>query len=247
MGAAVTGLTNTATSVTAMASKVSLGELSSGLSAIPGAEKAISTVTNNATGAINAIPGTGAISSAISSLTSTVNTGISNATGSASALLGALGGASLQSLAGSGLPASALAQMQAAIGSLSSGGSSPIKLPSVGFNTTNRDSIGAAITAVLGDAKIPAPMYAGNPAVVPSVAQSMTQSLDDKLKEMIALREAQEKQGVELAKARKAFIAVRDSLPEGDPAIEQAKATYLAEFKTFSEISDKMHALANSA
>jgi hypothetical protein len=70
----------------------------------------------------------------------------------------------LASLASAGLPTGAAAQLNAAISSMSSGGAVQIKLPTVAINTNDRSELTAQITSLLGDAKIPAPNFTGNPA-----------------------------------------------------------------------------------
>jgi hypothetical protein len=206
--------------------------VSTGLGALPGAQKAVASVVNNAKGALNTIPGTAGISAALGQVTAALGSGA--ALGNlASGLLSKLKnpGASLQALASAGLPAGAAATLNSAINSLSSGGALPIKLPVISTNTVDRTAITAQIGAVFGDSKIPVPNYSGNPS---STGETESTSLVDqlaqrreKIKEFdtridAVLSEAKTvKSQYDLAVA--AYVDIKNNLPAGDPAIEESK------------------------
>ena len=231
-GAIQAGLTNGANSLLP-------ASVSTGLGALPGAQKAVASIVNNAKGALNSIPGTAGISTALNQVTAALSSG--GALGNvASDLLGKLKnpGASLQALASAGLPAGAAAQLNSAISSLNSGGALPIKLPVISTNTVDRTAITAQIGAVFGSTKIPVPNYSGNPASTgetasTSAAEKLVQK-QEKIKDFdvrIAeiLTEAKAKR-VEFDAAVEAYVEAKNNLPAGDPAIEDGltKAKALA-------------------
>ena len=240
-------ITGAATAMAAVVNKVSPGALTTGLSAIPGAEKAVTTVVNNAKDAINKIPGTDALGSAAKDLSAAVNTGAR--TGAASNVLNALKkpGATLQSLASAGLPTAAMSQLNSAISSLSSGGAVPIKLPTVGVNTTDRSSVMGQLGAVLGSTKIPVPNYSGNPASVGETeATSAASDTIKKLKELNAVQDEIAAATPDLKKAKKDFVEASNNLPAGDPGIASAEAAYLVQLKRINALLDKSSALSKS-
>jgi hypothetical protein len=234
-GAAVTtaanaiqaGLTNGANSLLP-------ASVSTGLGNLPGAQKAVASVINNAKGALNTIPGTAGITAALGQVTAALGSGA--ALGNlASGLLTSLKnpGASLQALASAGLPAGAAAQLNSAISSLNSGGALPIKLPVISTNTVDRTAITAQIGAVFGSSKIPVPNYTGNPASTgetagTSAAQKLIQK-QEKIKDFdtriaAILVEAKTKRA-EFDTAVEAHVEAKNNLPAGDPAIESTLAT----------------------
>jgi hypothetical protein len=251
---AASGLLKTATGITA--------NLSTGLGALPGGASVVASVVNNAVGAINSVPGVSAVTGLIGQASSITN-GISNlasvnplassgiltaATGAAGALTKGLddlksGKLSLASLASAGLPAGAAAQLNSAISSMSSGGAVPIKLPTVAINTNDRSELTAQVTSLLGNSKIPAPNYGG----LSSSIKSESDRLNELVKQQQALEVEKDEQSKKVKQARDAFIQVRDTLPPGDPAIAEAKQTYIAEVKAFGDITDKISAIANKA
>ena len=225
-GAVTAGLTNGANSLLP-------ASVSTGLGALPGAQKAVASIVNNATGALNMIPGTAGISAALGQVTAALGSGA--ALGNvASGLLSKLKdpGGSLQALASAGLPAGAAAQLNSAISSLNSGGALPIKLPVISTNTVDRTSITAQIGAVFGSSKIPIPNYSGNPASTgetasTSAAEKLLQK-QEKIKEFDAridatLSEARAKRA-EFDKAIEDYVEAKNNLPAGDPAVEETLA-----------------------
>ncbi len=218
--------------------------VATGLGALPGAQKAVSSVVNNAKGAVNNIPGTKDISSAINQITSAIGSGGAIG-GIAAGLISKLKvpGASLQSVASAGLPAGAAAALNSAISSLSSGGSVPIKLPTVSVNTVDRGAITTQLGAVFGSSKIPVPNYSGNPATTGetegTAAQTRIVERAKKIKELDevidgALDEAK-KLRAEFNKLFEKFEELKFNLPAGDPAIEAALDAAKAKKKEFDE------------
>jgi hypothetical protein len=251
---AASGLLKTASGITA--------NLSTGLGALPGGASVVASVVNNAVGAINSVPGVSAVTGLIGQASAITN-GISNiasinplassgiltaAAGAAGALTKGLddlksGKLSLASLASAGLPAGAAAQLNSAISSMSSGGAVPIKLPTVAINTTDRSELTAQVTSLLGNSKIPAPNYSG----LSSSIKSESDRLNELVKQQQVLVVEKDEQSKKVKQARDAFVQARDNLPPGDPAIDEAKQTYIAEVKAFGDITDKISAIANKA
>jgi hypothetical protein len=211
--------------------------ISTGLGALPGAQKAVSTVVNNATGALNSIPGVAQISSAVSQITASITSGGALGT-AATDLINKMKnpGASLQALASLGLPAGAAAALNSAIGSLSSGGAVPIKLPTVGLNTIDRAGLTAQLGSVFGSTKIPVPNFTGNPATTGETAGTKAVNrvadIEMKVKEvqkeidaMIAvIRGLKKGYSVDLAVYNEHLV----SLPAGDPQLESELAALRA-------------------
>jgi hypothetical protein len=242
--------------------KTSLGgttNLSTGLDLLPGGGGG-SSLVNNAVGAVNSIPGVAAvtgligqaksITDGISSLTLVnplASSGALNSiTGAAGALTKGLddlksGKLSLASLASAGLPAGAAAQLNAAISSMSSGGAVQIKLPTVAINTNDRSELTSQVTSLLGNAKIPAPNFTGNPATTgESAAESDLETFNKK-------RRAQQKrfnEQFEITKTAKlALNDAEDTLPAGDPVIAELKKKYETEYLKSLAISEELTTL----
>jgi hypothetical protein len=243
-GLVTAGLTNGSNSLLPAA-------VSTGLGALPGAQKAVASVVNNATGALNVIPGTAGISTALNQVTAAISSG--GALGNvASGMLNSLKspGASLQALASAGLPAGAAATLNSAISSLSSGGALPIKLPVISTNTVDRTAITAQIGAVFGDSKIPVPNYSGNPS---STGETESTSLVEQLAQRREkIKEFDARFDVILAEGKTvrdqyqlaidAYVDVKNNLPAGDPGVEEAKAKAVALGKDLNAI--KLRGLA---
>jgi hypothetical protein len=222
--------------------KLATSGVASGVNALPGGLSAIASVVDNAPGAVNAIPGIGAASTAIAGLTSAVTNGVNavSALGGASAsgLLGNVTGAAgnLMGSLSTGLSASASAQLGASISALSSGGLS-VKLPTVATNTYDTSALESKASALLGDSKIPPATYGS----VSDSAKAKVQTTKDKI-------QAQEAEYTKMSEAaaqyrintvQPAAIAAdnaRNNLPAGDPEIERTKNTYLDVFKIQKEM-----------
>lgn len=131
--------------------------LSTGLTGIPGGVAATGSIVNNAIGAFNAIPGTSslqdAVNNAVGSISQSLNTVAGSVLGSSTALQQ---GGGLMSSVASSLSPDAAASLNSAIGSITSGGSVPTKVPSLGENTFGVTAIATQTTGLLGDPKVPA-------------------------------------------------------------------------------------------
>lgn len=192
--------------------------LASGIGNMPGGLKSVGAVVNRAPNAVNSLPGLGAVNNLVNSAVSSafnrtslpaVPTGLNSLFGSISA----------------GLGATQIAQIGASIASLASGGPQGIKLPTVGFNTTNRESISAQTVNLLGDNRIPKPNLTG------SVSDTSVSSLDRNIAEAKALSERANRLNdlnKAVAAARQEYQNLKATLPPGDPAIEAAKQKWFA-------------------
>jgi hypothetical protein len=211
--------------------------ISTGLNAIAGGEKAVATVVNNAKNAINAIPGANTITGLISGVGSTAATSLAKLKD---------GTATLQSLASSGLPAGAAAQLNSAISSLSSGGAISIQLPTVAFNTVDRGELTAQLTSTLGSAKIPLPNFLGNPATLgkPLSEESINQfnALNDELNTLVDQRFALDKA---LRDARYVLNNAKTELPAGDPGITVAEQSFNQAKQSLTDLDGRITAIRN--
>jgi len=235
----VTTATNAVTTATNAVNAVLPNSISTGLGGLPGAQKAVSTVVNSAAGALNSIPGTSQISGAMKQITASITSGGALG-GAATDLINKMKnpGASLQALASAGLPAGAAAALNSAIGSLSSGGAIPIKLPTVGLNTTDRAGPTALLGAVFGSSKIPVPNFSGNPATTGDTASS--DKLRDKLKEQEELTKKLMAKIDEVRNARLAYNKAKTELPAGDPQLDELRDKWFA-------LADELKALNTTA
>lgn len=209
--------------------------VSNGLAAVGGA-------IGSAGRLAGSIPGLGAVAGLAGAAT-----GIA---GAASGLLGKLAGgtATLSSLASTGLSPAAAAQMQAAISSLSSGGSVPIKLPVVALNTTDRGEIASQLSSVFGSSKIAAPNFSGNPATFgtsPAIAEmDARNALIRKAVTALDHRSATERT---LIDAQTAFKNAENVLPAGDPQLAIIKAKMDAAYARYSVAYDEFKAATAAA
>jgi len=234
-GAAITSAANAVQAgLTNGANSLLPASVSTGLGNLPGAQKAVASVINNAKGALNTIPGTAGITAALGQVTAALGSGA--ALGNlASGLLTSLKnpGASLQALASAGLPAGAAAQLNSAISSLNSGGALPIKLPVISTNTVDRTAVTAQIGAVFGSVKIPIPNYSGNPATVGTTAGTIAlntsaetlSKIDEKQKEIDILVDERFALVKTQRDAIQAYNEIKVTLPAGDPGIAVAQTT----------------------
>ena len=198
---------------------------------IPGTDQLTGIMKDLQTGVKN---GLGDVSSALTSASSVAGEAAS-ALNTANKVIGALGGpttglSNLSSVASKAggltsaiagkLPLGQITQLLSSVSALGAGGASPIKMPSLGINTTNRDGITAQIKDVLGDSKIPVPNLLGD------IKGETISSLEDKLTTLRKERDAISKETKPLIAARNAaldeLVELENSLPEGDPKIQAA-------------------------
>ncbi len=201
---------------------------------IPGTDQLTGIMNDLQTGVNN---GVGQLSSALSSANATlgqVNSAVNTATSTINAVGSIAGAAGLGSLASiaskaggltssiaSKLPIGQATQLLSSVSALGAGGASPIKLPNLGINTTDRTSITSQIKGILGDARIPIP--------ITSIENRARTLKEERRKIQAQIDTAKEE---EIA-AGDAFITAFNTLPEGDPSLAALE-------KTFQEATTKL-------
>lgn len=242
-------LTNQATSIQSGASASVSSLVASGMNSLPGGLNTAASVMDNAIGSFNKIPGTGGLTSLIKNAQSAAMNGLtSKLNGALGDIQGKLGG--LTAFASAGLPVGAVAQLQSAISALSSGSPATISLPTVAFNTNNREEVAAQTDSVIGDPGIPSPNLTG---AIPQEAKDTLEEQRKILLEGSKLALAWDKKRSAENKALKAYDKAVKNLPAGDPAIAAALATYEAAvaeqqaayvtFKAFGDAHPEVFAL----
>ena len=213
------------------------GSVASGLSNLPGAQNAVSTLIGKGVSATNLVPGTTGIKDAITQMTSSVSTG---SLGTAGSLIDKLKqpGASLQALASMGLSAAAASQLNSSISALSSGGAVQIKMPIIGINTNNRTDLTSQLASVFGSPKIPLPNYGGNPATTGETAGTETlEAFKEKRKD----QQKRFNEQFEIANAAKlAMVDAINTLPAGDPSIAELRKKFADEYLKAMKISEEL-------
>lgn len=186
-----------------------------------GAKNGLGNVTSAVTSAGNAL---GAASSALNTANSLVGSlgGPSVGLGNLSSVASKAGG--LTSAIASKLPIGQVTQLLTSVSALGAGGASPIKLPSLGVNTTNRDGITAQIKGVLGDSRIPTPNLLGDisDSAVTSI-ENRGRSVREERRRIQAQLDIAEDEETE---ARNAYIQAFSTLPAGDPSIAVLQKRY---------------------
>lgn len=222
------------------AAKDSAAAYTSGVSALPGGLSSMANVVDNAKGALNAIPGIGAIGSVTGAL------GGVGALASKGLSALKLPGSPLSALSGLGLSASASAALNSAMAGLTSGGSVPMKLPSVATGTFDRGEMASMAASLLGSSKIPSFAAGGNPATFGSSmsAESIKKYDDNKA----AIAKAEDDYFA-LKNSNPAWIAydnAKNELPQGDPQLSSLKAAMVAEQVAVAALLKKITDLRNA-
>jgi hypothetical protein len=224
-------LQSAASSVTGGASSLSTS-LASGVTNLPGGQGAISNVVNKAKDQL-ALPNAGELTNLINDSASKALNGL-NVPNIATPI---------SAFATAGLPTGALAQLQSAVGSIATGGSG-IKVPSIGINTTNRAEITAQVEAVLEDPAIPKPDLLGE------IKEETVGKIENIEERRLSFKEENERLSKEYADIKtKAdteyglFLFLRDSRPQGDPAVEISRKKALALLKQAQQAGIKLQEL----
>lgn len=245
----LSSLAASAASIQAGGSASVASALASGMSNLPGGISTAGSIVNNAVGAVNTIPGLGAISGAINSAQTAALSGITSSIAGLSG--GSLGSAQSQlngltALASAGLPVGAIAQLQSSIASLASGGPSTVKLPTLGVNTTDRTNITSQISSVIGDLGIPKPNFVGG---ISQSVQDQADALIANAKQGFKVMDQMQDWDNKIETARKAYEAAQATLPAGDPGITSAYTAYMALFNdpTYISLSKQLNDLGNAA
>lgn len=259
--ASLSGITSKAGDLSTVAQNVTGGiasaaaGLASGITNLPGGQSAAGSIQNLAKATQN-LPGTADLTGAIQGAATNAINGITGQlTGKANDLLnkanGLLGQADsaanqLKSLASAGLPAGAAAQLQSAMGSIASAGSG-IKMPSIGINTTDRGELTAAITSVLEDPQIPAPDLLGE---VSEAAKSKIEEVKAKAESFKEENKNLQSKYTDLREQSATefgnYLMLRDTLPQGDPMVEEARQKAIALTKQADDVRKEMETLYKS-
>jgi phage-related protein len=227
------------------------------INTVPGLGPVTDLVKNTSTAITNSISGaTAALSSVtgvIGGATTALNSVVSSATGALSSITGQAnsllnkgldaiksGTQSLASLATGSLPPAAAAQLNAAINSLSAGGPTPIKLPTVAVGTNDRSEITAQLSSVLGSVKIPLPNFTAG------INNAVASKADDFADKAMALLKEKEKQDEAEEAAWNAYNKAKATLPQGDPELFALYDVAKEEGKKTLEIAKKMSALTSA-
>lgn len=232
------GLSSAASVIQQGAAAATSSALASGMNNLPGGIKIAGAVMNNALGAINAIPGADKLTGLMKDAQSAAMNGLK---------LPEIpdGLNSLESLALSGLPAGAAAEMKSAMAALSSGTGGSIKLPTFGFNTVDRSGITSQISDVLGDPGIPPPNLVGE---ISSQAKDAIQQLRDSSLETLAVIDELDAWDDRINAAKEAFYIAESSMPQGDPSIDAAREAWFAliDAPERMALTDKLDTLAGT-
>ena len=221
-----------------------VNSVTSGLTGIPGGQGAISNIVNNMSNPLGAISGaiSGAIGGAVSGITGGIAGAVGSIGGMAKAALGGAtdllkkGGNTLAGLSSSVLPAGLANQINAAIGSIGSGGSVPIKIPTIAVNTFTPPSL----SSLFGGGKSPVPDFSAVPMPVDQSAEREKQLAAQKE----ALTKLLDDQNQVVAAARISFTNAKTSLPSDDPEIENLKSIWVSEVGTLKKLLDQAKKLA---
>ena len=221
---------------------------------IPGTDQLTGIMNNLQTEAAN---GLGKINSALGSASNVLGQA-SSALNTATSAIGSLGGAggalgslgSLASKAGgltsaiaSKLPIGQATQLLSSVSALGAGGASPIKLPNLGINTSDRAGITSQLKGILGNPKIPEPNLLGD------IKDETISSLENKLTALRSERDAISKESKAIVAEREAaydvVVELEKTLPEGDPKIKEAVDKYIAIVNRLNENIKKFLATTN--
>jgi hypothetical protein len=234
----LTSLANAARVTQSGGGAATASALASGLSNLPGGIRTVSTVTNSAINAINSLPGTSVLTGEMKNIQTQVLNGLSTVSSVANSLgsfASKAGG--LTSAITSKLPLGQASQLLSSLSALGAGGASPIKLPSIGINTINRQSLTAQIKSVIGDPGIPEPNLLGEikESTIESFEQELLTALEDIKKISDELNAALQEENTAYAR----LTAIERDAPFGDPSIAEARRIYIEATNKSSELMEQ--------
>jgi len=194
-----------------------------GLKDLPGGTAIAGALVNSAKGAINPI------SSNLTTLTGGIKNLASKAFSGQSALPtnipGATGLGGISNDVTRGVPPGVQAAVLSALASLTSGGGSTVKLPTIGINTFNRASLTSMMNNTLGPNIIPRPNLLGE--ISPDVL-GIADSLLSKQKSLASAARKLSDTSKKAVKAQSAYAEVLANFPADSPEIAIALAAYEA-------------------
>lgn len=196
--------------------------LASGVNAIPGGVRAVSSLVNSTKGVADVVPGTAGLATTAAGLL---------AGGSTKSLV-AMAQSAIPTSTVPGVTASAMAQLNSAISGQGGGGASPEKLATTAINTMQtRTGMDSALKAAIG-AKTPAPVYTGNPAAFgPTAATAKVDAynvnqaaISSKLDELFAANKKVRDASVAYEEAKNSLAAGSGELTTLKNALNAARA-----------------------
>ncbi len=208
------------------ASATTAAVAAAGVSNIPGGQKIAGSVVDNAKGVSNAVAdGLSSVTDQVGGLAAAAfsgkdpSAGIKDLLGDAGSKIGGLS----SKLSGALSPGAAAA-LVSALASLTSGGGSTIKLPTVALNTFGtRESISSLVSNVLGNPLIPRPNLLG---IIPDNALSAFKSLKSLKATLAEKTKAIASEEKKIAGKQAKYAELLSTLPAGSPEIEKAKQEY---------------------
>ena len=232
LAGSATSLANTGKLATAAkivskgASATTAAVAASGVSNLPGGQKIAGSVVDNAKGVSNAVAdGLSSVTDQVGGLAAAAfsgkdpSAGIKDLLGDAGSKIGGLS----SKLSGALSPGAAAA-LVSALASLTSGGGSVLKLPTVALNTFGtRESISSLVSNVLGNPLIPRPNLLG---IIPDNALSAFKSLKSLKATLAEKTKAIASEEKKIAGKQAKYAELLSTLPAGSPEIEKAKQEY---------------------
>ena len=220
------GLATAASIVSKGASATTAAVAASGVSNLPGGQKIAGSVVDNAKGVSNAVAdGLSSVTAQVGGIAAAAfsgkdpSAGIKDLLGDAGSKLGGLS----SKLSGALSPGAAAA-LVSALASLTSGGGSSLKLPTVALNTFGtRASITSLVDNVLANPKIPRPNLLG---IIPENALSAFKSLKSLKATLAEKTKAVASEEKKIAGKQAKYAELLSTLPAGSPEIEKAKQEY---------------------
>lgn len=256
----VTSLVNNAVTSTTNDIK-NLDLAKTGLQGLPGGQAAVSMVVNNATGALQAIPGAAQLGGVINNNVSAALAGASQQVMAEAASIGkTLGGVtaglpsgsdltaslsdlqnklkqgseSLVAMASSVLPKGLAAELNSAVNAIAASSPDKLKIPVVATNTVNRGEITSQVSSIISNPKIPAPSY----------TDGIQQYLKDEQAKLDAQKEKQKEnqkrfdaQYAITAASKKEWLDAANNAPEGDPVVAELKQKFIDEYGKLIDIA----------
>lgn len=222
----MTELRNTAQAIQSGASAAKASLIASGINNLPGGARAVGAVMNNAPGAINSLPGTEILGDIVKNVQSLAlgSKGI-NAQGITNAIDSKLGGVlgkagGLTNLISAALPLGKAAGLLSGLSALGAGGPAKVKLPTISFNTFDREAVDNQVKTLLENIKIPLPNLLGE---IKEGVINQVEQLVKKNKDAFKIFDDLENWDEKIKDARDKLFAAEADLPAGDRGIAAAK------------------------
>jgi hypothetical protein len=148
----------------------------------------------------------------------------------------------LSALATSGLSPSAAASLTASVNAMNSGGSSPVKLPTVSTGTVDRSQLTSQINSMLGSNKIQVPNFSGVPPTPNNINTDSTAlaEQDAVIKEIASLKDKRWDVSKAAGNAKYRASEAKQRLPQGDPQIETFNIASVSAQKDLEDLDKKI-------